>query len=87
MEGSAFEKPGAIIPMANPNNNSQQINQALRIYEYIQRKLFPLQRMMMMALLKNNTRAEHSPTPLLRWDSPDNVTMHIEPGKGSFDGL
>lgn len=33
MEASCVVKKGAIIPMANPNNNVHEIDQHLRIYE------------------------------------------------------
>jgi alpha-glucosidase (family GH31 glycosyl hydrolase) len=82
-----FVKPGAIIPMANPNNNPQQINQALRIYE-----IYPSGSSSFTAYDDDGVTEKYkggafANTVVKVGQSGDNVTMHIEPAKGSFDGF
>ncbi|GAB3414988.1 glycoside hydrolase family 31 protein [Niabella aquatica] len=82
-----FVKPGAIIPMANPNNNPRQINQALRIYE-----LYPSGNSSFTeydddGITEKYRSGVFAKTLVNVEQSGDNVTVNIEPAKGSFDGF
>lgn len=83
-----FVKNGAIIPMANPNNNVSEINQGVRIYE-----IYPY---------KNSSFTEYDDDGVSEEyrlgkgvttsiesavDSKNNVIVTIHPAKGGFSGF
>ncbi|WP_245562242.1 TIM-barrel domain-containing protein [Niabella aurantiaca] len=82
-----FVKAGAIIPMANPSNNSTQINKALRIYE-----LYPSGNSAfteydddgLTEAYKSGTGATTLIESAVRKNT---VTIVVHPTKGTYDGF
>ena len=83
-----FVKNGAIIPMANPNNNVGEINKNLRIYE-----IYPKGYSLFTEYDDDGTteeyRAGKSVTTLIESnvDAKNNATITIYPAKGDFNGF
>ncbi|MDL2222965.1 DUF5110 domain-containing protein [Bacteroidales bacterium OttesenSCG-928-M11] len=83
-----FVKNGAIIPMANPNNNVKEINKALRIYE-----IYPYKYSSFTEYDDDGTTEEYrfgkSTTTLIESnvDKKSNVTVTVHPTVGDFTGF
>lgn len=83
-----FVKPGAIIPMNNPNNNVAQINKRLRIYE-----LYPYGSSSFTEYNDDGTTIEYKlgkgiTTEInAKLDDKKVATITIEPTQGYFDGF
>ena len=82
-----FVKSGAIIPMANPNNNVAEINKALRIYE-----IYPAGNSDFTEYDDDGTTEAYKlgkGTITLITSSVNNNQAHItvEPSKGDFEGF
>lgn len=83
-----FVKPGAIIPMNNPNNNVSQIDKSRRIYE-----LYPYGTSSFTAYNDDGTTIDYTLgqsvttqiTAVL--NARKRATITIAPAKGSFDGF
>lgn len=82
-----FVKSGAIIPMANPNNNPSEINKALRIYD-----IYPSGKSSFTEYDDDGLTEEYllgkGVTTLVESDVNRNVaTITIHPAKGDFKGF
>lgn len=82
-----FVKNGAIIPMANPNNNVSEINKGLRIYE-----IYPYGNTSFTQYDDDGRTEEYieekSATTLIESNVDKNkVKIIIHPAKGDFDGF
>lgn len=82
-----FVKPGAIIPMANPNNHIGEINPALRIYE-----LYPFGKSSFVAYEDDKLGNEYTSgafqTTLIESELWDGVaTITVNPASGAFSGM
>lgn len=83
-----FVKNGAIIPMANPNNNVAQINPNLRIYE-----IYPDKHSSFTEYDDDGTteayRFQKGVTTLIESDvdAKNKVTVTIHPAQGQFNGF
>lgn len=83
-----FVKNGAIIPMANPNNNVLEINKALRIYE-----IYPFGKSSFTEYDDDGTTEQYKSgkgaSSLIESavDKNNTVTVTIHPSKGDFDGF
>ena len=83
-----FIKNGAIIPMANPNNNVSEINKNLRIYE-----LYPFGYSTFAEYDDDGVSEEYKQgtgvTTIIESevDSKNNVTVTINPAVGDFEGF
>lgn len=83
-----FVKNGAIIPMANPNNNVLEINKALRIYE-----IYPFGKTSFTEYDDDGTTEQYKSgkgtSSLIESavDKKNTVTVTIHPSKGDFDGF
>jgi len=80
-------KNGAIIPMANPNNNVSQINKGLRIYE-----IYPYGNSIFTEYNDDGTTEEYktgkSATTLIESNADkSNVKITVHPTKGDFNGF
>ncbi|MDD3036487.1 TIM-barrel domain-containing protein [Bacteroides sp.] len=83
-----FVKNGAIISMTNPNNNVNEIDRSLRIYEF-----YPYQHSSVVEYDDDGVteayREGKSATTLIESEvnSKNRVTITIHPTKGNFDGF
>lgn len=83
-----FVKNGAIIPLANPNNNVSEINKGIRIYE-----LYPYGKSLFTeydddGITEEYKRGKGITTDIKsEVDSKNNVTVTIYPSKGDFTGF
>ena len=83
-----FVKNGAIIPMANPNNNVTEINKALRIYE-----IYPYKSSSFTEYdddgVTEKYRFGRKVTTLIESnvDDKNRVTVTVHPTKGDFNGF
>lgn len=82
-----FVKNGAIIPMANPNNNVSEINKGLRIYE-----IYPYENTSFTEYNDDGRTEAYKEgkgvTTLIESNvNKDNVKIIIHPAKGDFDGF
>lgn len=83
-----FVKNGAIIPMTNPNNNVAEINKGIRIYE-----IYPYGNSSFTEYdddgISEAYKSSEGVTTKIESnvDKKNNVTVTIQPAKGSFDGF
>ena len=82
-----FVKQGAIIPMANPNNNPHQINKKLRIYE-----LYPYGKSSFVEYDDDGTtelyrKGQCTTTRITSVVEKDKVCVNVEPTEGQFEGM
>ena len=82
-----FVKRGAIIPMANPNNNVSEINQQRRIYE-----IYPYGNSSFVeydddGLTTDYMREQYITTKIESVVDGDVVNILVEPAKGDFTGF
>jgi alpha-glucosidase (family GH31 glycosyl hydrolase) len=82
-----FVKSGAIIPMANPNNNVSEINKALRSYE-----IYPASQSSFTDYDDDGTTEAYklgqgSTTLISATVNKTTATITIEPSKGDFEGF
>jgi len=82
-----FVKAGAIIPMANPNNNVSEINKSLRIYD-----IYPYQKSSFTEYDDDGTTEDYkagngATTLITSAVVGSNLTVTVSPVKGTFNGM
>ncbi len=83
-----FVKPGAIIPMANPNNNVAEINKTLRIYEIYPAASSAFTEYDDDGVTESYKLGKGAYTNITAaLNTKNEVTVTINPATGAFDGM